>query len=169
MSGLKEKYLPEFVYGAIDGSVTTFAVVAGSFGASLSSTIILILGFANLIGDGFSMAASNYLSTKSQRDLSKVKGKNPSSTALATFFSFIVIGFIPLLSFVLASLHITSSQYQFQLSFVLTVLALLIVGSIKGIVTKKRPIRSSLETLLIGGVAALLAYLVGAFIKSLVG
>ena len=62
------KYLPDFVYGGIDGSVTTFAIVAGVTGASLSPTIVLILGFANLFADGFSMAISNYLSTKSRKE-----------------------------------------------------------------------------------------------------
>ncbi len=62
-------YLPEFVYGGIDGAITTFAIVAGSLGASLSTSVILILGFANLFADGFSMAVSNYLSTKSQTEL----------------------------------------------------------------------------------------------------
>jgi len=64
------KYLAEFVYGGIDGAVTTFAVVSGVIGASLSSSIVLILGFANLFADGFSMAISNYLSAKSQRAVS---------------------------------------------------------------------------------------------------
>ena len=62
-------YLRDFVYGAIDGCVTTFAVVAGAMGAGLSSGIVLILGFANLIADGFSMAVSNYLGTKADRQL----------------------------------------------------------------------------------------------------
>ena len=52
---LEKRYLPEFVYGGIDGAVTTFAVVAGVIGASLSPAIVLILGFANLFADGFSM------------------------------------------------------------------------------------------------------------------
>ena len=64
----RRKYLPEFVYGAVDGSVTTFAVVAGVIGAGLSSTIILILGFANLFADGFSMAVGKYLSDKGELD-----------------------------------------------------------------------------------------------------
>ncbi|MEP2309872.1 VIT1/CCC1 transporter family protein, partial [Rhodopirellula bahusiensis] len=59
----KPDYLADFVYGAIDGTVTTFAVVSGVAGADLSSSIVIILGFANLIGDGFSMAASNFLGT----------------------------------------------------------------------------------------------------------
>jgi len=68
-SAAKEQYLAEFVYGAIDGTVTTFAVVAGATGASLSSVVVIILGFANLIADGFSMAVGNFLSEKTQRDL----------------------------------------------------------------------------------------------------
>ncbi|WP_236252957.1 VIT1/CCC1 transporter family protein [Echinicola sp. 20G] len=63
-----EKYLGEFVYGGIDGCVTTFAVVAGSVGAGLDSAIIIILGFANLLADGFSMSVGAYLSSKSERD-----------------------------------------------------------------------------------------------------
>ena len=62
-----QEYLGEFVYGGIDGSVTTFAVVAGAAGADLSSAIVLILGFANLIADGFSMSIGAYLSTRSQQ------------------------------------------------------------------------------------------------------
>jgi len=61
-----QKYLAEFVYGGIDGSVTTFAVVSGSAGAGLDSSIIIILGFANLIADGFSMSVGSYLSNKSE-------------------------------------------------------------------------------------------------------
>jgi len=63
------RYLAEIVYGAVDGTVTTFAVVAGTFGASLSVKVILILGFSNLFADGFSMAASNYLAMRSQKAL----------------------------------------------------------------------------------------------------
>lgn len=62
-----QQYLGEFVYGGIDGSVTTFAVVAGAVGASLDSAVIIILGFANLFADGFSMSVGAYLSTKSER------------------------------------------------------------------------------------------------------
>ncbi len=58
--------LSDFVYGGIDGAVTTFAVVAGVQGAQLSTTVVLILGFANLIADGFSMAAGKYSSDKAE-------------------------------------------------------------------------------------------------------
>ncbi len=59
-------YLGEFVYGGIDGAVTTFAVVAGAAGANLESSIVIILGFANLIADGFAMSVGSYLSNKSE-------------------------------------------------------------------------------------------------------
>src|SRR3990167_9786712 len=61
-----QSYLRDWIYGGIDGTVTTFAVVSGVVGGQLSPLVILILGFANLIADGFSMATSNYLGTKSE-------------------------------------------------------------------------------------------------------
>ncbi len=63
-----ELYLPELVYGSMDGIVTTFAVVAGSAGADLTINIILILGLSNLIADGLSMSIGSYLSKKSEQD-----------------------------------------------------------------------------------------------------
>ena len=64
----KVLYLKEWVYGGIDGVVTTFAIVAAVIGANLSPLIVLILGLANLVGDGFSMAAGAYSSTKAEKD-----------------------------------------------------------------------------------------------------
>ena len=60
--------IEDFVYGGTDGAVTTFAIVSGAFGASLSIPIILILGFANLFADGFSMSIGNYLSEKTHKE-----------------------------------------------------------------------------------------------------
>ena len=62
-------YLRDFVFGAVDGTVTTFAVVAGTAGAGLPRGVAIILGLANLLADGFSMAVGNYLSTKVERQL----------------------------------------------------------------------------------------------------
>lgn len=61
-------YLKDVVYGANDGIITTFAIVAGVAGAGLESSVVILLGLANLLADGFSMAASNYLGSKSERD-----------------------------------------------------------------------------------------------------
>jgi vacuolar iron transporter family protein len=61
-------YLRDLIYGGIDGAVTTFAIIAGVVGAGLASYIVIILGLANLLADGFSMAASNYLGTRAEND-----------------------------------------------------------------------------------------------------
>lgn len=63
-----QEYLGEFVYGGIDGSVTTFAVVAGATGGNLDSKVVIILGFANLLADGFAMSVGAFLSTKSEKE-----------------------------------------------------------------------------------------------------
>lgn len=60
--------ISDAVLGAIDGCITTFAVVSGALGAGLSASIALVLGFANLFADGFSMAVSNYESHKANRE-----------------------------------------------------------------------------------------------------
>ena len=60
-------YLHDFIYGAVDGAVTTFAVVAGVAGAGLDETVVIVLGGANLLADGFSMAASNFLGSRAER------------------------------------------------------------------------------------------------------
>lgn len=62
------QYIKSLIYGGLDGIITTFAVVAGVAGASLSSGIVLIMGFANLIADGLSMAIGDYLSTKAENE-----------------------------------------------------------------------------------------------------
>jgi vacuolar iron transporter family protein len=67
-AGPAVSYLRDWVYGGIDGAVTTFAIVAGAVGADLSPRVVLILGVANLVGDGFSMAAGNFSGTKAERD-----------------------------------------------------------------------------------------------------
>lgn len=168
---VEKKYLPEFVYGGIDGAITTFAVVSGVIGASLSASIVLILGFANLFADGFSMAVSNYLSTSSRNDLNSKSRINARKTAFATFTAFIVIGFIPLFSFVIAaatkSQHIINNQFAY--SFAFTAVALGIVGWFKGEISGKSKFKSSAQTLFIGGTAAVLAFATGYFIKHLIG
>lgn len=181
MSSMKrqfEAYLGEFVYGAIDGTVTTFAVVAGAAGAGLGSTIIVILGFANLIADGFSMGASAYLSAKSKRDL-KIRrqtddghehlphdhahGETPLKDGAVTFCSFVTVGFVPFVLYVADSLFGfgTPPHHLFVWSSVLTGLTFIGIGLLKAHVTKTKPIRAASETFLLGAIAAVLAYVLG--------
>jgi len=185
------------VYGGFDGIVTTFAIVAGVVGAGLSSSIILILGFANLIADGVSMAVGDYLSTKSQgeyyrKDAKKIsllmqKNKKyktgammddqlelvfdktrPEKNALVTFFSFLVFGFIPLLVFVLGAILNTNIPNSFFWASVLSGISMFILGFAKSEIAKKNPFRSGIETFLIGGLAAVAAYFVGEILSKLV-
>lgn len=61
-------YLRDWIYGGIDGTITTFAIVAGVVGADLPGAVVLVLGLANLIADGFAMGAGNYSATKVDLD-----------------------------------------------------------------------------------------------------
>lgn len=217
--------LEDFVYGATDGAVTTFAVVAGVIGASLSPSIVLILGFANLLADGFSMAIGNYLAVKAQReyiervrkreeweidnlveqekqeirDIYASKGfkeellneivrvitsrrkvwvdtmmreelglvedsRRPRDSAVTTFAAFNAVGLVPLLPFtamfVIGSFAISAAD-AFTYSVIFTAAAFFLIGSVKGRVVRKPLLRSGLNTLLIGGIAASVAFTVG--------
>ena len=157
----KATYLADSVFAASDGIVTTFAIVAGSAGASLSSHIVLILGFANLFADGFSMAAGNFLGVKSEIEYEEAKGKNgmhegsPIRHGLVTFFAFNLAGLIPLIPFV------ANMDLPFSVSTILVGLALFVVGILRSNYTKKNFLASGIEMFLIGGFAAFVAFFVG--------
>lgn len=216
-------HFDDFIYGSIDGAVTTFAIVAGVVGASLSPGIILILGFANLFADGFSMAAANYQASKARNEFIEMKrkqeeweienledqekeeireiyskkgfkdelleevvriitsrrkvwidtmmkeelgliedDKRPLDSSISTFVGFNLIGLIPLIPFMIfIAMGMDPNSKAFIYSIIFVVSAFFLVGTIKGKIVKKSKIKSGLYTLIIGGVAALLAYLIG--------
>ncbi|MCR4328544.1 MAG: VIT1/CCC1 transporter family protein [Patescibacteria group bacterium] len=165
-----EKYLAEFVYGATDGTVTTFAVVSGVVGAQLSPAIVFILGISNVLADGFSMASSNYLAEKSDQQLARVPTegeKAPLKTAAITFVSFIAVGMVPLLPFIAATTLKLSPETQFLYSVIFTACAFITIGAIRGVVTRKNKFLTAFETLFIGAIAAGVAYVVGYFLRGL--
>lgn len=223
-----QNYLREFVYGGIDGAVTTFAVVAGAVGASLDISIIIILGFANLLADGFSMSVGAYLSAKSEKEnylkhrdieywevdnipekereeiveIYRAKGfegrlleqvvdvivsdrdrwvnemmkdelemipesKSPFKIGLATLVSFIFVGFIPLLVYVYDYFRETTFDL-FLWTSIFTGVAFVFVGWLKSFVNQTNTLKSILETLILGFVAALVAYYVGDFLETLI-
>jgi len=172
-----EQYLGQLVYGAIDGTVTTFAVVAAAAGAQLSPLVIIILGFANLIADGFSMGASAYLSAKSERDLKKSKdethegGETPLGDGVATFVSFVVVGFVPVLIYVIDAIFALKMDKTalFAISCFLTGAAFMAIGIVKGQMTKTSQLKAALETLLLSGIAAGLAYVLGDVLAGALG
>lgn len=169
MRNFFHNFLPEFVYGALDGTVTTFAIIAGVAGANLSPSIVLILGVSNVLADGFSMASSNYLSEKSHQAQSGISPHHsPMKTAIATFISFVIVGTIPLLSYVLSAILGIWRGQEFLISSVLTSLAFIFIGQVRGKIAGSDRFNSAIETLFIGGVAATVAYLVGAFLQQVV-
>jgi VIT1/CCC1 family predicted Fe2+/Mn2+ transporter len=221
--GPRASYLPDAVYGAIDGTVTTFAVAAGAVGANLSPRIVLILGTANLLADGFSMAASNLVASRSEieqaaqlraieerhirqnpegeteeiRQIFRHKGyrgralnaitrlitsrrrvwvetmlseeyglspasRSPTKAAAATFVAFVLAGSVPLIPFVLGISQAPTT------AAVATGLVFFAIGSIKSYWSLRPWWRSGLETFAIGMGAAMVAYLVGAWVDRLV-
>ena len=222
----KAELLKDVVYAAADGIITTFAVAAGVWGGGLPALVVLILGFANLFADGFSMAASNYLGSKSEKDFmdferddaekeiannaseekeelltllrehgysdtdAKALGnlifKNKSfftdlmmqeelsvlphnkshisSGALLTFIAFVVVGFVPIAPFLI----LNDVQNLFLYSIIATAVTLFIVGSMRSIITKRSLFFSGLEMLVVGGIAASIAYGVGFLFSSFV-
>jgi VIT1/CCC1 family predicted Fe2+/Mn2+ transporter len=79
--GKYETFVPEFVYGGIDGAVTTFAVVAAAAGAELGAGVVLILGISNMLADGLSMSIGSFLSTKSEVEhYDRVEGQEYAET-----------------------------------------------------------------------------------------
>jgi vacuolar iron transporter family protein len=154
------KYLPDLVFGACDGIVTTLAVVSGVVGASLSPTIILILGFANLFADGFSMGASNILARRSQPSERHALPTlaDASGHGLATLIGFVAAGIVPLSAYLLPWFEGT----RFAGAVLLALGTLFAVGAGRTFFTQRGWLVSGLEMLGIGAVAALVAYGVGA-------
>ena len=223
-------HFDDFIYGSIDGAVTTFAIIAGVVGASLSPGIILILGFANLFADGFSMAAANYQASKARNQFIEMKrkqeeweidhmeeqekeeireiykkkgfkdelleeivriitsrrkiwidtmmkeelgliedGKNPLDNSMSTFIGFNLIGLIPLIPFMIFMImKIDANSEAFVYSTISVIVSFFLVGMIKGKIVKKPKIRSGFYTLIIGGIASLVAYFVGYGLKILI-
>ena len=158
MDTVGDRYLPDLVYGANDGIITTFAVVSGVVGASLSERVIVILGLANLVADGFSMGASNYLARRSHTVLELAARGDALRHAGVTILCFVVAGVVPLLAYLVP----LRSQAEFPSAVALAALALFAVGAARTFVTRRGFFRSGLEMLLVGSLAAAVAFGIGA-------
>lgn len=222
------EYIGDFVYGGIDGVITTFAVVAGVAGADLSAGIVLVLGIANMLADGFAMGVGNFLSIRADKDLYRqarleeeyeiekipeyekneirqiyrekgISGetldsvvqtitsdkdrwlremlfeehglapntKSPLKGGVITYLAFILLGSVPLLSFVIELFFPAIEEFSFSFSVILTLLALFGIGALKTLIVRHSIIRSGFETLGMGGLAAIVAYIVGYLLRNI--
>ncbi len=155
------------VFGATDGIITTFAVVASVAGANLSPSIVLIMGIANMLGDGVSMGLGDYLGERSER-LVVSKGecedacKGVWKTGVVTFTAFVIAGVFPLLPYFLEAFGVPiAHESQFMYSIISTMITLFVVGSLRTIIVPIAWWKNGLEMLLVGSAAASVAYLFG--------
>jgi vacuolar iron transporter family protein len=163
-------YLRDMVYGATDGIVTTFAVVAGVAGGALAANVALIIGAANLVADGLSMAVGNYLSIHSNEGVRRASGlpieeSQPARHAAATFFSFAFAGVLPLVPYILP----LDQAWRFPSAIVLTLGALFGTGLFRAAVTGEDWRWSGLQMLGLGAAVAAVAYYAGLSIAGLGG
>ena len=108
--GIAQHYIRDLVYGANDGIITTFAVVAGVTGGTLAPVTVLVLGVANLLADGLSMGVGNYLGIRSDervREAQQLPEQEafPFRHGLATFIAFVTAGAVPLVPYVFSSIE----------------------------------------------------------------
>lgn len=160
------RFLPELIYGANDGVVTTLAVISSVTGAQLAPTVILILGFASLLADGVSMAVSDVLAERSRpnaQDRPSLRGA--SKGGLATFLGFLVAGFMPLSAYLVPGI----GGWRFTVACVLAGLTLFVVGASRSAVTDRGWLRAGAEMLILGAAAGVIAYAVGALGAALTG
>jgi vacuolar iron transporter family protein len=162
-------YLRDMVYGAIDGIVTTFAVVAGVTGGSLSAHAVLIVGIANLVADGLSMGVGNYLSIRSHESMRAAQAlpeeeASPVRHGAATMAAFAIAGAVPLAPYLAGA----SGYAAFYLASTLTLIALFVVGASRAAITLDRWWVAGLEMLGLGAAVALAAYLSGFVIASVI-
>lgn len=228
-AGPEHSDLRDFIFGAVDGTVTTFAVVAGVSGAGLAPGIVIVLGVANLVGDGFSMAVSNFLGTRAEtqqrqrvrheerrqireipegereevRQIFAEKGFSGADlervvevitedherwletmlreehgfpahevsawrAGVATYIGFMLAGLVPLVPYLFQAIAPVITILPFFWSIILAVLTFFSIGAAKARFVAQRWYLGGLETLIIGGIAAGLAYGIGVLLRGMV-
>ena len=165
---LKKIYFGDGVLGGVDGIITTFAIICGAVGANVDFKIILIIGLSSLFADAFSMGVSNYLATKSDVRIIKHIDKNPVLSGLITFSSFIFWGVIPLIPYIFASRFNYNYQYIFISSMIMAVLTFLSIGILRSIYDKLNSVLIVFETLILGTIAAFIAYIIGNLLDTII-
>ncbi len=167
LKGFARHYIRDLVYGANDGIITTFAVVAGVAGGALSVKAVLIVGIANMVGDGLSMGVGNYLSIRAHEsalaaELRPEEEARPVRHGLATFLAFVAAGAVPLIPYAGGAVIVD----RFVLSALLTLATLFGVGAARALVTADRWWVAGGEMLGLGMCVAGVAYGSGAVVAA---
>jgi VIT1/CCC1 family predicted Fe2+/Mn2+ transporter len=158
-------YLQDIVYGATDGIVTTLVVIASVTGAAMSSTIILILGIANLVADGFSMGTSNVLSARSTLTATtRPQLIDAARNGIATFAAFVLAGLLPLSAYVFPLAY----DARFPTACIIAGAALFGIGACRSVFSDRAWLIAGLEMLALGTIASTVAYIIGACAAKLV-
>lgn len=168
--GFLRHYIRDLVYGANDGIITTFAVVAGVAGGALPGAAVLIGGAANLAADGVAMGVGNLLAIRANESALAADGlpeqeRYPWKHGAATLVAFVIAGALPLVPYLVA----LSEAERLPWSAVLTMAALFAGGVARGAITRDPWWRAGGEMLLLGGAVALAAYGAGALVAAVVG
>jgi vacuolar iron transporter family protein len=168
--GTAQHYIRDLVYGANDGVVTTFAVVAGVTGGTLSSSAVLVLGVANLLADGLSMGVGNYLGIRSDERVREAQQLPEQETfpfrhGLATFTAFVIAGIVPLAPYVFAD----AATNRFAWATGLSLSVLFTIGAARSRVGTGTLWANGLEMLGLGAIVGAVAYWSGGFVADLLG
>ena len=163
-----QHYVGDLVYGANDGILTMFAIVAGVTGGALSATAVTIVGLAALLADGLSMGVGNYLSIRARESALERQGRpeeeaRPTRHGIATFLAFVTAGSVPLAPYLFPGVG-----DRFLPAVVLAFGALFGVGAARSLVTASRWWIAGLEMLGLGALVAAVAYATGAWVARLV-
>ncbi len=161
------QYLSDSILGSVDGIITAFSIISAAKGASMTSDVAIVIGLSGLIADAVSMGICSYLAAETML-VQGNKTKTPFFSGLSTFFSFLIMGAIPLSVFLMARIWPIPESYIYPIASGLTIFALFLVGVFKGIGLGEPIFSSGLQTAGMGGVAALIAYGLGFFLEVLV-
>ena len=163
-------YIRELIYGANDGIITTFAVVAGVAGGGLPLAAVLVVGAANLLADGLSMGVGNYLAIRSHESVLESQAlpeqeASPFRHGLATFAAFVAAGAVPLVPYAIPWLPVD----RFAFSAMLTMMSLFTIGALRSMISNVSWWRAGFEMFALGAIVAVVAFASGRAVATLMG
>ena len=161
-----DDYISEFVYGSVDGVITTFAIISGAIGSDLAPLIIVILGLSSVLADGFSMGVSSYLSAQAAKEHAEshieMMKKDPIWIGIVTFISFVILGSIPVIPFM-----VTDCKLAKYISLSLAAILFIVIGLVKSTVNKSSKIKGVSITFGLGMSAAIISWYVAYILKTI--